>query len=92
MWRVATRMSLRIEADSGGHMSSSWITHLGIESWYCRINSAKARSKYVRKESVLTCAAMNSAHESRWRAEPRGGRRASVCTITGMSDGMVDWM
>ena len=45
MWRVATRMSLRMETDSGGQVRSSWMTHLGMDSWYGRMKSAKARSR-----------------------------------------------
>ena len=84
---------MRIATDSCGHVRRSWITHFGIDSWYGRMNSANARSRYVRKESVLTCAAMKSVHASRLRWAARiGGWSASVCTISGMSCGIVTWM
>ena len=84
---------MRIETLSGGHVSSSWMTHLGMDSWKGRMKSAKARRRYVRKESVLTCAAMKSAHARRVRCTARcGGRSASVCTISGIRLGMVDEM
>ena len=80
MCRVATRMSFRIESDSCGHVSSSWITHFGIDSWYGRMKSANARRRYVRKESVFTCAAIKSAHASLLRTAicRELGRMASV--------------
>ena len=97
MCRVATSMSLRIASESGGHVSSSWITHLGIDSWNGRMKSANARSRYVRKESVLTCAAMKSVPTRRERCCATAsagccGRSASVWTISGMRLGMVVWM
>ena len=97
MCRVATRMSFRIESDSCGHVSSSWITHFGIDSWYGRMKSANARRRYVRNESVFTCAAMKSAHAARRACctcadRACGGRRPNVCTISGIRFGIVHWM
>ena len=65
------------------------MTHFGIDSWYGRIKSANALRRYVKNDSVFTCAAMKSAHASRWRLPALGGRNAKVCTIIGIRLGMV---